>query len=339
MPSDHTRFLRSVRRRQTLVRTSETIALAATALAVTCPLARLVAPVTVIPLVTVIAAATAYRLARRRPTLITTAVTCDRHLGWPDLLSTAITTSEGTDPFAAAVRATADARCRGTRPGDVPVARLGRRSWIAMLITVAAATAVTLAPHRSPAAAGPSEPPADASVLAADIDHHPTILAATPSPTPRRLGADAQADLGSSPAPDNATPPAGEQAEHPPSGQRTSRADRGGGAATAALPAAHDAPDPSSPADRPDAGPALAAGGSAARAASVTPDGPTGLTAAAAPSSAVPPWRSPGWPAARAAALAAVDAGTVPAADRALVRDYFDRAADPSTGDPSPPKN
>jgi hypothetical protein len=38
------------------------------------------------------------------------------------------------------------------------------------------------------------------------------------------------------------------------------------------------------------------------------------------------PWSGADWPAARAAALRAIDGGRVPDAYRNLVRDYFDRS-------------
>ena len=335
-PAAHRRLARSVHRRLWIVRALEaagtTAALLAVAVAVAVPLARHFdrsAAVAILLLVAVALVAAVLRLAQDRPTLAAAAALADRRFGWDDLLSSAVATTDGGDPFAAAVRATADARCRGVRPSAVPVARVGRRGWVAITTTVAVATGVTLLPVRSmPSASDPTDQ-ANAAALTADADQ-PTVPPTTPRPpSPRRTGTDAIVERGSPPVADAAPTASSASQSHSSPPHRPAAGGTGRGSASSLRDTATDPADAASTTAHGEGGTRVAGGGRGGRPASVGPDGPTGLTTTADLAAAAAPWRSPGWDADRRSAAAAVAAGTVPARDRQLVRDYFDRGDGP----------
>ena len=268
--------------------------------------------------------AAAIRSVRGRSTAAGVAARVDRTFGWDDLLATAFATTGSADPFAAAVRAAADARCRAVRPSDVPVARLGRGAWSAVLATLIVASAVMLVRLRPrPSDAGRTDP-ANLLALTADPPVNRPPPAASSDGHLRRTGADPTDQSGSPRANEEAS--SGLAAEHSPVSRKGGGTGRGRGeTAVPRLPAV-DPAAASWAADHVAGGTTAAGGGPAGRPALAGRDGATGLTAAAGTDAAVPPWRSSDWAAARRSAAAAVTAGTVPAVDRDLVRDYFDPA-------------
>ncbi len=327
----HARFAAAVRRRLgaavALTATATGLTAAAASAAVALAVARRAGLPATWALVPIAAAAGAWvvaRVVRRWPTAAAAAAVADARLGWDDLLTTAVTLAAGADPAAvAAVRAVADARCGGIRPSAVPVPRPGPARWTAAGLAVAATVAVATVPPR---AARPAEPdaPDPAAVLTAGADPAAVVTAADPAlPAVRRTGND-DVDPRGGPAVVDARPPADPSAtaDGRPSNGRSSD---GTGHGTASSADRGEAP-PSPPDVAPTptaAGPAASAGGATAGGRPGGPDGPAGVAAPAGPAAAVPPWRSAGWPAAARAADAAVAAGTVPAADRDLVRAYF----------------
>jgi len=91
-----------------------------------------------------------------RPTGLEVAMETDRQLDWADLLVSAWSLREqaGDDPWAAAVTAAADARCRVTSPGSVLLMKLGARAWggiglAAALVLVLALLPTYAAPSRA----------------------------------------------------------------------------------------------------------------------------------------------------------------------------------------------
>src|SRR5207247_1177225 len=90
----------------------------------------------------------------RRPRLIDAAMTADRQLQLADLLATALAVGSDVDPWARAVVAVADQRCRSLSPDAVVLRRFGGRAWggiglaTALVLTIGA---LSSAPADSPA--------------------------------------------------------------------------------------------------------------------------------------------------------------------------------------------
>ncbi len=287
-------------------------------------------PDATVPLLAVAMIITAVRVVRRRPSLATAASLSDRRFGWDDLLASALATGTDPDPFAAAVRASADARCRAVRPSDVRVARRGRRGWIAIAVA-ASLPLVTIGLHGRATPLGPdSADQTDATALVADAQP-PTAAAAvatTSTLSPRRTGED-EVTSRSSPHSTDETATSAEASTTPRHADANpASAATGRGAASTPRPLVTDLPPDPAAVAHADTGTAAAGGGRAAAPPAQGADASQGTTAAARGSLVIPPWTSPDWPAARRKADAAVTAGTVPPRDRDLVRAYFDRAAE-----------
>jgi hypothetical protein len=334
--SPHLRLVADVRRRWAMTRALECAAVCATVAAVGAPIAVLLARRTSLPLSSVLdlmavgtVLAALARLARQWPTATAAAMVVDRQFGWDDLVLTARATAGSGDPFAAAVRAAADHRCRDVRPSDVSVARLGRRAWAGLaIVTVASVAATLLIPDRSRLTDADRADLASAAVLAADPPPVPASPTVPDVPAPRRTGVDPIDERGTPPA-DVVQPPTDSPSDHAMTlpAAAVSPGSAGRGRATAASPREPTMdPTPHPPTvGRAGAGATAAGGGGlAARSPASGTDGPTGLSVAPDASAAVPPWRSPDRASARRSA--AVSSGSVPPDDRDLVRRYFDPA-------------
>lgn len=83
-----------------------------------------------------------------RPSRLAAAMRADRQFGWADLLSSAILIQSKTpsDPWAAAVRVAADARCRDVSPSSVLFRRLGVRVWGGIGLATALVVALGMIP-------------------------------------------------------------------------------------------------------------------------------------------------------------------------------------------------
>jgi hypothetical protein len=219
--SPHLRLVADVRRRWAMTRALECAAVCATVAAVGAPIAVLLARRTSLPLSSVLdlmavgtVLAALARLARQWPTATAAAMVVDRQFGWDDLVLTARATAGSGDPFAAAVRAAADHRCRDVRPSDVSVARLGRRAWAGLaIVTVASVAATLLIPDRSRLTDADRADLASAAVLAADPPPVPASPTVPDVPAPRRTGVDPIDERGTPPA-DVVQPPTDSPSDH-----------------------------------------------------------------------------------------------------------------------------
>src|SRR5688572_5541752 len=267
----------------------------------------------------------------RRPTLLAAAVEADRQLGLHDLLATALATRDAdNDPWAAAVVAQADARCRVLSPDAILLNRLGVRAWSG--IGIAAALVMTLSlmstrPERLSAAER-------ANVAQRSIARTPSPVDVIPSGVER--DEDGGRTTGSSVASrDSIEPhpdPDDSSASQIASNNRSTSAAGGSsgvglGAAQTNDSAVRSSESPRSslppkPNTSGDAGRETSGGGGAGHvgrgdARDVIGAGATNMEDRAAP------WTSSDWSDVQRAATDAVQSGRVPDAYRELIRDYF----------------
>ena len=325
----HRRFVTAVYRRTVVVSTVESYAVASAVVAgVAIPMlvllrasGRPIVPVIATGVVAGIIVGSLV-LRRRWPTTLSAAASADRHFAWDDLLATAATPG-GDVGFSAAVRLTADARCVGRRPAEVPVVRLRLRAYIVTVTLVGLAALVAA----WPTVTGTS------STAAESAENTPDVLAAAP-PADGRIGIRVDAERPPQPAVNRAddraavVPPSGENADertHTPAGGGSAVAAAAGGAGRgqSGRPLAPRPAAPTAGADtHANVRGATPAGGGAAV---VGGDGHdrVGRTVAVGPGSR--PRSDSVASGATKTENVNVDDRSVPARDRALVRQFFDR--------------
>jgi hypothetical protein len=255
-----------------------------------------------------------------RPALSDAAVAADRQLNLSDLLASALALRSSEDPWARAVLAVADQRCRALSPGAVIVAKLGGRAWggiglaAALVLTLGALSAL---PGESPAAGdaktGHSEDPlsplSSSNGARRDIPNVPFSPRGGSGPT-QMPGSDDHAQERSSVASPRTSGDTvagggdGTGATAPPLGRTLESGAASGG----------------TPGIGPAGGGGLAVDEAAART-STDPAGAHGRVLGTRSHSA--PWQSPSWRSTRQGALQAVESGQVPLTYRDVVREYF----------------
>lgn len=346
------RFLRAVHRRHVFLRGMERTA---TGFLAGCAAALLVTPLLiwrdqspVPPALAAILLGTLIGLLWgivRRPTLLAAAAEADRQLRLADLLLTSLAARTSSDPWALAVIAMADARCRDLRPRQVVLNRFGTRAWSGVGLCGAMMSVLLLAGSPGEArAAGGGLNSGKAKLPQRDARRERPLLPAAPLATRRSIPAGRDNDAerpapGAAPVPENgdsttagkAASPDGNVAPSAPAGGEAGGANAGAGETRIARPipppdqpgavAGEDAPQP-----RPAGGTPSGGAGNATRPSENGAPGATGSTASVAGDGVtVPPWQGDGRAADARRAKDAVDSGQVPPAYRDIVRDYFDR--------------
>lgn len=294
----------------------------------------------------------------RRPRPLEAAVAADRQLGLEDLLGTALVMRRqlngSDDPWAAAVLAVAEDRCRGLSPAAVSLRRLGGRAWggiglVTALAVVLALFTSTPADRRAAgdqANAGPAAPdrrPNDRPehpllIVPVSVRHAALPGVETDSSADGRPGAPSAAEPphAGPTKPDTTTPDA--SPNDPPSGSPNPGGTGSSGAGQThpkdpnpvstnsppVVPGTNPPPRQPNPAGRPAAG-----GAGVARVGDGNPPaaaaGGTAAAGGVATARNTPPWDTDGWPSDVRRARQAVDAGQVPPAYRDIVRQYFER--------------
>lgn len=269
-----------------------------------------------------------------RPQALDAAAEADRQLHLADLLSTAWLLRNHpptVDPFAAAVLASANARCAGLAPSAILFNRLGKRAWSGIGLTAALVLTLGLI----------SSNPIDSLAVASQRQALLKPTATPPAPPaqafPNPAGARTRSEAIASdyPGAKNETPLDPTQAtagaaKNPSSSDSTQMASdpTGTGLGSGRSEASRSA-DPLRAAgtDRARTGGQAAASGTGAPGAPRSaPRGASGQSAghpAATPTA--PLWSAQTWPAAQEAADAALRANTIPPAYHELIRDYFNR--------------
>jgi hypothetical protein len=276
----------------------------------------------------------------KRPSRLETALEADRQLGWADLLGSALLMRKraGNDPFAAAVMAAADARCRQAAPSALVFNRLGARTWGGIGLASALVLVLGLFPtfaaptqadqqnasgRNALALVQPNEPPA--STTARGFSRRTAREQDPDDPNASRMqGAEAEPPASQTDstkvAPGEAPRTSNESADSTSHGTGASQSKS---AQPGRLNPAVSGSDPQASTQS-----GKNAMGGVGRVANGTPNGtPSGQVAGASSESShqAPPWRSASWGAKSQQALDAVDAGRIPDAYRDVMRAYFDR--------------
>ena len=282
------------------------------------------------------AAAGVVRAIIVRPTAIAAAIEADRQLGWADLLSSAmmVRSAAPADPWAAAVRAEADARCRAVSPSAVILHRLGARAWGG----IGLAAALVLALGIVPTFVAPTLADQQQNVIRNPLD----AFSEGPEAPRSRTGRVAhRTHTQEEPQDDRASRMNGVEQPPPTAGQRDASADgnaqpsndatdpsgRGTGASQSKNPnSANHLLTASGTQAHPPAGGTHAAAGSG-QASSQTPSGLDASGESAGRSEAsqsAPPWATSHWAADSQRADAAVESGRIPDSYRDVIRAYFE---------------
>jgi hypothetical protein len=255
-------------------------------------------------------------------------VEIDRQLNLPDLLSSALLTTE-TSSFARALAHQAEGVTQNLLPSVLIFNRLGARSWSG--IGLAAALVLTVAMMFS----SPQPLRARSSDAAHTESNHIAALNAT-AKSPRESAA---SDVRSHAARSEWNT---RHAAHPfesgsSSPQRSaarsstihngSSVDNGSGGGTSRTNDHAQMLQPGKPSDTLHANEGIPAAGGAGRATTAMPDGQAASSGVVSRDAtfATPPWRKSSWQADRESGLDAARSGAVPDAYRDLVRDYFSR--------------
>lgn len=276
----------------------------------------------------------------KRPPRLQTALEADRQLGWADLLGSALLMRKraGDDPFAAAVMAAADARCRQTAPSALVFNRLGARTWGGIGLATALVLVLGLFPtFAAPTQADqqnasgrialallqPNEPPA--STTARSFSRRTAREQDPDDPNASRMqGAEAQPSA--SPT-DSAKVALGEEPRSPSNSNHSSSHGTGASQSKSAPPGRLNPAASGSNANASTHSGKNLTGG-VGRITNGASDGTPSGEVAGAPSESsrqAPPWRSRDWGAKSQQALDAVDAGRIPDAYRDVMRAYFHR--------------
>lgn len=272
-----------------------------------------------------------------RPTLLSAALEADRQLGWADLLSSAtiLGAASANDPWAGAVRAAADVRCRGVSPGTVVLHQLGARAWGGIGLATALVLVLGMLPiYAAPMRAGEQGDAGGSSL--AGLEGNPAQSNAGDVSNTRRTPV--QED------PEDSRANRMTDANQPPAqaGKAQSSPDAGRGKTTHAVdPNGHGTGASQSktanPLERnaittgtqarnssPDGKPSGGAGLASPRHTGEGKDAGQGAGESGTAARPTPPWQSPSWAADSQKARAAVEAGSVPDSYRDVIRGYFD---------------
>lgn len=266
-----------------------------------------------------------------RPTLFTAAMEADRQLDWADLLSSALTVHarSSIDPWASAVTAAADVRCRNASPSSVLLNRLGARTWGGIGLATALVLVLGLMPAYS------SSLRAGQAGMSLPLDTSESRHTSGSGVFSRRTPDQAEPDeTRANRTPGDMTPPdrSGQDAQNPDAGPHSPKASgsaaRGSGQSQSKSlnpSALEQAQGASRNVDRSTQG--RAAGGIGAPAASPASDGGSSgqIAGSAHLGHPVAPWQSKDWPTDLKQARQAIQSGQVPDAYLDLVRGYFER--------------
>lgn len=263
----------------------------------------------------------------RRPTLIDTARLIETQLDSPELLSSAMLSTNHPDrSFVDALHALADARVAGVTPASLVLLRFGSRAWSGVGLAAASVIIVALmisAPINS----------REAIAKAPDsIDAWLTDRADSSKPQSTQNASHVDEPSQRDPTPSRSIVDAGAEASSKSSNSvaRSREGVSGASANSRGAGSAHTDSQDSNLIARNSTSPpissgTLAAGGSGA----ATNSGTLGLASAGSVSASTPqqiaPWNSEHWSRDRDAALDAVRSGAIPDAYRSLVQDYFQR--------------
>ncbi len=283
----------------------------------------------------------------RRPTRLDSAMQADRQLGLQDLLGSALSLMKTEGPWAAAVLAIADARCRQLKPRSILLSRVSARAWGGIGLSAAAVLALSLffsSPANSRAAATASGASAGAKnqlAPAADEADRPLIALAPAVPPAAAEHDDPDGrSLGQTTPPrpgERGQPPSAQNADSSRHANSTASPGMGSGAsqtdkhATATTP-----PHPQDNSHGPSAEHARAevttktdgggGPGQADRAMGTGAADPGGVVSNAVQGPRLtPPWKTDAWPLDVQRADAALDAGQISPAYQEMVRRYFER--------------
>jgi hypothetical protein len=260
----------------------------------------------------------------------------DRQLGWADLLSSAmmVRSMAPSDPWAAAVRAEADARCRGVSPSTVVLHRLGARAWGGIGLAAALVLAMGIVPTFVAPAMADQQQNAPRNPLDA--------IAEGPQAQPSRGGMVAhRTHTQEEPEDDRASRMNGVDQPPPTAGQRDSSADAdsqrpndatdpnglgtGASQSKSTNSANHLAAASGTQAHSPTGGTHAAAGSGQASAQLPTGNDASGQSAGRSEATqSVPPWTTSHWAGDSQRANAAVDSGRIPDSYRDVIRSYFE---------------
>jgi hypothetical protein len=273
----------------------------------------------------------------RGPRMIDAAVEADRQLQLADLLATALAVRGSEDPFAHAVVAVAEQRCRALSPDAIMLHRLGSRAWggiglaAALVVTLGALSALP-ADSRARQDAVPELQMASPRADAQRSDDAITVATSTSKHAIAPSDSDSKGSTDT--AQSSVTDPGDVIHLAPGHDPGLSRASLG--TAAGRTKGALQPPDPAAVAvgrEHPtDAGRDNgSAGGRAGEAGGSVSAVTTGVRSAGSrhSESPSPPWQSPSSASDRQGALRAVDAGNVPDRCRDVVREYFRDDAKP----------
>jgi hypothetical protein len=263
----------------------------------------------------------------RRPRLLDAAILADRQWDLADLLATALAVRASDDPWARAVVAMADQRCRTLSADALLLRRWGARAWggiglaAALVLTLGALSSVPADSQARGLAATVDVPPAHATAQRSDASALKPDEPTTSARGIRRAGSDAARADATTSRNNAAAPSAGQGRSRPPPGAAQAGGTVGEGRTAVSSPAR--LPDPLDSAT--SSGRSGTGGGRAAGMGSASPEqtGSRGLTVGRSPQRAAPPWQSSSWPADCENAAQLVRTGRVPDTCRDVVREYF----------------
>lgn len=272
-----------------------------------------------------------------RPSRVAAAMEADRQLGWADLLSSAILTHRQSpdDPWAGAVRAAADARCRGVSPSTVVLHRLGARTWGGIGLATALVLALGLIPTLVEPSRADRQPDVSSNPLASLTEQSQPLSVGRGS-VPRGTATQQEPEDPNASRMSGIEPIASQMlerdssrnADSPQHKSGTDSAGRGTGASESKL---ADQQHPLANTSGTQANQA-AANGAESAGAGRSFNGITGSGNASGAAAGYggtrrtsPPWQTADWPADSNRANAAVESGRIPDQYRDVIRGYFDR--------------
>jgi hypothetical protein len=266
-----------------------------------------------------------------RPIPLQSALEADRQLETADLLSSAWSLRQSPDPWAQAMRSSADHWSRSTQPSTVILNRLGARAWGGVGLATALLLVLTMLPTYARPTQAADNPSASNSVT--DPQQNPQITQSH-SRVRTFLQQDPE-DLNSnrmSPSELNSPPlsPPGSNASTDPAHSSLANDPNGRGASeshsksnSAQLPRNSD-PTSSNPTSSPGR---TASGTGQTGQHPITPGNNSSQIGSVSPNPQTPaaPWKSTQWPQDSDRALRAVDSGQIPDQYRDVIHGYFDR--------------
>jgi hypothetical protein len=275
----------------------------------------------------------------RRPTKLDAAMEADRQLNLHDLLGTALATNpQSDDPWAAAVFALADARCRDLSPSKVLLHRWGSRSWGGVALALSLVLTLALFVHRSTPTQAATELFANPDNLGVQRSTQPSVAySPARSPTIRRAS-----DPNDDPSPETASGQTTDRtttdkstsanalsATAHPSSSGDPTASSAGASGASRPPSALPIPPNAASQTKVDGHGQTATGGQADNSSDgKTPGSPSksGVAAAHPTIPPAPPWTTSTWPADQQQAIDQMRSAPTYDPYRDLIRAYFNRA-------------